>query len=89
MFKFSSVNQQNYVTNLVGNNTSLITIENNQSILMNSVLVRNTNHNTNLNVPFNSGYQRFSPPLRNRGLILFSDGLHDIRSLLYTIRTSG
>lgn len=77
MFKFSSINLQNYVTNLVGNNTSLITIENNQDILMNSVSACNTNHNTNLNVPFNSGYQRFTPPLRNRGLILFSDGLHD------------
>ncbi|MDD4308967.1 MAG: hypothetical protein PHO32_01170 [Candidatus Cloacimonetes bacterium] len=69
MFKFSSVDQQNYVTNLVGNSTNLITIDNNQSILMNSVSVSNTTHNTNLNVPFNSGYQRFSSALVNWPII--------------------
>ncbi|MDD4309707.1 MAG: T9SS type A sorting domain-containing protein [Candidatus Cloacimonetes bacterium] len=66
------------VVNMVGNNNSLVPVNNNISDLIEDVIVNITyRHDTNLNVPFHVGYQRFEPPMRNKGFILFSDGLHN------------
>ncbi len=93
MFKFFTVyDNANYQINrpitLVGTDTNPAEINNNHSSLASDVLISDTNHDTNLNLPFHVGYQRFAPTYRKKGFILFSDGLHNVSHYLdHTIQS--
>jgi|GEM_PF-6271192 len=66
----------------VGGNNSMVTVtsDNHQGIIIGNWTFTQDNYEyaTDLNLPLVRGYIPFQDPIRKRGFILFSDGLHNV-----------